>query len=251
MTVSRTDYPLGSGSVHPPGSASVHPPGSASIEFVEALPSKKGRVAVVSIETPERRLLAVSKDHISDTEAIAEENRLTALIRDGVRVPRPCGRIATTLYLEYIDGEVLVDVIERGWPRPEAWCGELGRWFRRLHETRFPCGCRLKGDVNLRNFILDPRGEMWGLDFEESPVGDPAVDIGRIMAFILSTRPHFAPGRREMCLLLLDAYGPATRAGDPWVECRKELRAMADRRPAERDVIERYLLDEGEADLDG
>ncbi len=215
-----------------------------SVVLVGALPSKRNRVALVSLESDGRRILAVSKEHPGPREAAAERDRLSALLAEGIPVPAPYGCIGPVLYLEYIEGDLLVDIVEQGGSQPEGWCRSLASWFRRIHGAEGPGGRRLKGDVNLRNFILDPGGGIWGLDFEESLHGDPAVDIGRTMAFILSTRPHFAPGRREICSLILDEYGPEGLSGDPWEECRRELAAMAMRRPAERVMIGRYLQEE-------
>ncbi len=215
-----------------------------SVVLVGALPSKKNRVALVSVESDGRRILAVSKEHPNPEAAVAESGRLAALLAEGIPVPTSYGCLGPVLYLEYIEGDLLVDIVEQGGSQPEGWCRSLARWFRRIHGAEGPGGRRLKGDVNLRNFILDPGGGIWGLDFEETLHGDPAVDIGRTLAFILSTRPHFAPGRREMCSLILAGYGAPGLAGDPWEECRRELAAMAKRRPAERAVIERFLLDE-------
>ncbi len=208
-----------------------------SVVLIGVLPSKKNRVALVSVESGDRRILAVSKEHPNPEAAVAESGRLAALLAEGIPVPAPYGCLGPMLYLEYIEGDLLVDIVEQGGSQPEGWCRSLARWFRRIHEAEGPGGRRLKGDVNLRNFILDPRGSIWGLDFEETLHGDPAVDIGRTLAFILSTRPHFAPGRREICSLILAEYGTEGLAGDPWEACWRELRAMAKRRPAERAVI--------------
>lgn len=212
-------------------------PSATEVTPLGTLPSKRNRVTLVELVHDRERRLAVAKEHASSTAAAAERDRLLHLAAAGLRVPKPYGLRGSVLYLEQIKGPLLVEAVEQQAPAPRRWCGPLARWLWQLHSLE---GGPLKGDVNLRNFILGPGG-IWGLDFEELPPGRPEVDLGRICAFILTTRPAFVPGRSQMCRLLLEAYGALAPVGDPWTHCLLELEAMARRRPGERELILRHL----------
>jgi len=113
------------------------------------------------------------------------------------------------LVMNYIIGENICDIINN----PEKDVEEkikvvrlLADWFVNFHnffksETEF----RLRGDANLKNFILI-RGSVWGVDFEESRIGKPSEDLATLCASLLSTNPMFTDDKFQLCQIFLDAY---------------------------------------------
>jgi tRNA A-37 threonylcarbamoyl transferase component Bud32 len=79
------------------------------------------------------------------------------------------------------------------------WLTSFHRFFK--SETDF----RIRGDANLRNFILG-RDRVWGLDFEESRMGKPVEDLAGLYASILSTDPMFTDEKFKLGQILLDTY---------------------------------------------
>ena len=113
------------------------------------------------------------------------------------------------LVMSYIIGENVCDIVND----PRTVLEEkkkvvhlLADWFVNFH-TFFKSedGFRLRGDANLRNFILS-RGRIWGVDFEESRMGKPSEDLATLCVSLLSTDPMFIDEKFELCQIFLDSY---------------------------------------------
>jgi tRNA A-37 threonylcarbamoyl transferase component Bud32 len=111
--------------------------------------------------------------------------------------------------MSYIMGENICDIINN----PQKILEEkikvvhlLAYWFVKFH-TFFKSeeGFRLRGDANLKNFILS-RGQIWGVDFEESRIGKPSEDLATLCASLLSTDPMFTDEKFQFCQIFLDTY---------------------------------------------
>ena len=174
----------------------------------------------------------------------AMEHRVLAEAhREGIAVPRPIAfSRKRALLMEYISGENLCDLLNRR-PRPE-YADALAQWLGAFHlRFRRPGGLTLlRGDTNLRNFIVRPGGALYGVDFEEAAPGKPARDLGRLCASILDTDPMFTPAKAALCRRLIERYRCITGLKDPEPELTAQIALAlceaAQRRPQQR----RYLL---------
>jgi tRNA A-37 threonylcarbamoyl transferase component Bud32 len=113
------------------------------------------------------------------------------------------------IVMSYIMGENICDIVNN----PQKILEEkikvvhlLADWFVNFH-TFFKSedGFRLRGDANLKNFILS-RGHIWGVDFEESRIGKPSEDLATLCVSLLSTNPIFTDEKFQFCQIFLDAY---------------------------------------------
>jgi tRNA A-37 threonylcarbamoyl transferase component Bud32 len=113
------------------------------------------------------------------------------------------------LVMSYIMGENVCDILND----PQKILEEkikvvhlLADWFVNFH-TFFKSeeGFRLRGDANLKNFILS-RDHVWGVDFEESRIGKPSEDLATLCVSLLSTDPMFTDEKFQFCQIFLDAY---------------------------------------------
>jgi len=113
------------------------------------------------------------------------------------------------LVMSYIMGENVCDIIndpQRTLQEKTEVVHILADWFVNFH-TFFKSedGFRLRGDANLKNFILS-KGHIWGVDFEESRIGKPSEDLSTLCASLLSTNPMFTDDKFELCQILLNSY---------------------------------------------
>ena len=119
---------------------------------------------------------------VKDPRAAALEASVLRDLRGrGVAVPEVLGCKDGLLELEYLPGEPLPDVMERGGYDPDALAGALCEWFAAFYAAVPPGESR--GDVNGRNFLYDG-AKIYGVDFEARAFGPPARDAGRLAAFI-------------------------------------------------------------------
>lgn len=112
------------------------------------------------------------------------------------------------LIMSYILGENLCDIINNEkttFDEKKRLIILLADWFFNFHnhfktEDQF----RIRGDCNLRNFILTDR--IWGVDFEESRFGRVVEDIAGICSSILSTDPMFKSEKFKLCKNFIEYY---------------------------------------------
>lgn len=112
------------------------------------------------------------------------------------------------LIMSYIIGENLCDIIndeKTTFNEKNRLIILLADWFFNFHnhfktEDQF----RIRGDCNLRNFILSDR--IWGVDFEESRLGMVVEDIAGMCSSILSTDPMFNSEKFKLCKNFIDSY---------------------------------------------
>jgi tRNA A-37 threonylcarbamoyl transferase component Bud32 len=118
------------------------------------------------------------------------------------------------LVMSYITGENVCDILHD----PQKILEEktkivhlLADWFVNFH-TFFKSeeGFRLRGDANLKNFILS-KGRIWGVDFEESRIGKPSEDLATLCVSLLSSDPMFSDEKFQFCQSFLDAYQKSVR----------------------------------------
>jgi tRNA A-37 threonylcarbamoyl transferase component Bud32 len=122
----------------------------------------------------------------------------------GVSVPYPLASHGDYLVMEYLPGEGCDVLINKmfSWKAAEA----IGRWlavFHRKLSTDF--GTRIRRDAVLANFLVSD-GIVYGIDLEDSAIGDPMDDVGQLGASILGSEPFFTPIKFDLCTRMLRAY---------------------------------------------
>jgi tRNA A-37 threonylcarbamoyl transferase component Bud32 len=113
------------------------------------------------------------------------------------------------LVMSYIMGENVCEIINdpsKVIEEKQKVVHLLADWFVHFH-TFFKSedGFRLRGDANLKNFILS-RGRIWGVDFEESRIGKPSEDLATLCVSLLSTDPMFTDEKFELCQNFIETY---------------------------------------------
>jgi len=90
------------------------------------------------------------------------------------------------LVLEYLPGDPLPDIIERGGYDAAALAEALCAWFMAFYAA-VPSG-ESRGDVNGRNFLChfgsDDGAKIYSVDFESRCYAPPSRDAGRLAAFL-------------------------------------------------------------------
>ncbi|MDY6827287.1 MAG: hypothetical protein SVV67_08990 [Bacillota bacterium] len=192
--------------------------------------------------------LLILKKFPSARQAEMEFNNLLELKKSGIKVPWPMGLDGPALYMQYLEGLLLTDIIEKEMLPRAAWTGKMACWYANLHLSSIAGktgknGALLKTDNNLRNFIYAGE-DFYGLDFEEINTGDPARDIGQICAFILTDRPAFTMAKKTAAGELARRYLSLNRSANPArieQEVLVELEKMAMRRKEEELSIREYI----------
>jgi tRNA A-37 threonylcarbamoyl transferase component Bud32 len=113
------------------------------------------------------------------------------------------------IVMSYITGENVCDIVndpQTAFEEKKKVVQLLADWFVNFH-TFFKSedGFRLRGDANLRNFILS-KGHIWGVDFEESRIGRPSEDLATFCVSLLSTDSMFTEEKFQFCQIFLDSY---------------------------------------------
>ncbi|MHA2425442.1 MAG: hypothetical protein ACXAEF_11690 [Candidatus Thorarchaeota archaeon] len=116
-----------------------------------------------------------------------------------VKVPEIIDAKDGVLLLSFIDGELLVDRINRTFDA--RLIDDLAKWYFDFHSLQK----LLKGDPRLRNFIVGPDG-LYGVDFEEATEGHWIVDLGGIAASLLDTDPINDKRKQLMVWQFLEKY---------------------------------------------
>ncbi|MFO7677712.1 MAG: hypothetical protein R6V50_04955 [Thermoplasmatota archaeon] len=115
------------------------------------------------------------------------------------------------LLLNYISGENLCDVLHNEQTRSEdkkQLMTLLAEWYARFHLFfKTEDNYRIHGDSILRNFIVSDC--IWGVDFEESRLGDRKEDIAGIAASLLTTDPMFTKEKFLLCRHYISEYEKA------------------------------------------
>jgi len=171
----------------------------------------------------------VQKKTKDPQSALLEASILRALRAGGAAVPEVLDCHAGVLVMEYLPGEPLPDVIERGGYDAEALAGALCLWFDAFYAAAAPGESR--GDVNGRNFLVHEE-IIYGVDFEERCFGTKARDAGRLAAFIetYETRDPQAQAALSEAFMYLFANKFSCDMNELLTERNAEYQAMQLRR---------------------
>jgi tRNA A-37 threonylcarbamoyl transferase component Bud32 len=148
------------------------------------------------------------------------------------------------LILSYIIGENLCDIINNEdvtFEEKERLMVLLADWYVKFHNYfKTEDNFFIRGDSNLRNFIFSDK--IWGLDFEESRIGNPIKDIGDICSSILCTDPMFTNEKFHFCDILIQSYKDSIRyiLGSYIDEISYSLLERIQWRPNDEKIIRKY-----------
>lgn len=176
-----------------------------NFEIIERLISKRNQVYLIKLHEGGKSRLAILKKYSLDNLRFldAEYENMQMLKSSGIPIPEIIYKDRDSLIMEYIQGELVVDLVER--LQIGDWIDEFALWMTRLHEVSRRNSNLLKKDVNLRNFIYS-NGQIYGLDFEEIGYGDVRIDLGNICFFILTNEPSFKKEKYIIMRQFLQSY---------------------------------------------
>ncbi len=134
-------------------------------------------------------------------------NEFETLLRaraEGIDVPFPIAQSGEYLVSEYVSGETCDVAINHMFD--VAAVDGIGAWLARFH-SRLSDGGRtwIMSDAVPSNFVLSGES-VYGLDFEDSAVGNPLDDTGKMAASILASEPFFTPIKFDLCIRMLRSY---------------------------------------------
>jgi len=138
-----------------------------------------------------------------------EADTLEHLYSCGVCVPKIISHKKDLLSMEYIKSATLTDFIETaetGAARipSDVIVEKLICWFEAFYAA-MPQGC-IRGDVNCRNFLVAPDGNIAGVDFEASYTGSRETDLGKLIAFILTYHPQNTVYKKHLTDILYQQF---------------------------------------------
>lgn len=175
------------------------------VEILERLVSKRNQVYKVLLHKNRNSQLAIMKKYSPSNLNLLEieYKNITMLKESGILVPKIIHKNCNSLIMEYIEGELVVDLVDR--LDTGDWIDKLALWMSELHKLSRGNSSLLKKDVNLRNFIYKD-GQIYGLDFEEIVHGDGRIDLGNICFFILTNEPAYENEKHIMVKQFLQSY---------------------------------------------
>lgn len=174
-------------------------------EVLDRFKSKRNQVYLVRLRDGSESRLAVMKQYSMECKSILETEfeTMQRLKEQGILIPEILEKSGDSLIMEYIQGELAVNLVER--LDTGGWIDELALWMAKLHKIAKGNSSFLKRDVNLRNFIYS-NGKIYGLDFESADYGDRRTDMGNLCFFILTNTPSFKREKYVMTRRLLQSY---------------------------------------------
>lgn len=128
-----------------------------------------------------------------------EAEALQYLQSMGIAVPMLLSTHKNCLKMKYIEGETYLEHVDR---MTLEKAKALAKW---LFDYYLVMG-RVKGDVNLRNFIWSDKACL-GLDFEDPPLpGSLELCFGKVLAFAITYQPAFDLAKARCAEFLLQAF---------------------------------------------
>lgn len=159
----------------------------------------KGRL--LSSEGKEKSV--VIKKYMGSPENRRKEiNLLLHLRQKGLTVPRIYVVEEDYIVMEYIEGRTLLEEIEKREERQMVekdsfdksntkLLDNLITWLKKFYY--YTDNQLILKDINLRNFLINKQGKIYGIDFEDYGTGNIEEDGGKLCAYILTYNPPFTP----------------------------------------------------------
>jgi tRNA A-37 threonylcarbamoyl transferase component Bud32 len=145
--------------------------------------SKKNQVTLLNLEREGREFRTVAKFFVWGSME-KEKNILEKAMSAGLKTPVITAVYENIIFMEYIPGITAKTITASGGAFPVRG---IALWLSAFHKTfKNEKGTILKGDAMPPNFILHrDTGEIYGIDFEESNLGEEIEDISDIFATIM------------------------------------------------------------------
>lgn len=168
------------------------------LTFKRRYQSRKNDVYLVEREEQQMVLKLYRSDRCQ-----CEFETLNAAHRAGVPVPRAIEMCENALLMEHIPGLTVNDYL--GTVQMAEMVLGVADWLALFHRAFCSDGIvRLKSDTTFKNFIASDR--VYGIDFELSCPGSPAVDVGEALAYLLSAYPMFTDDKFHLGQSFIDRY---------------------------------------------
>lgn len=175
-----------------------------------------------------------------------EFNILNFLYDQDIAIPKPYAIVNKTIFMEYLNGDTFIDLINSDAVDKEKYMENLSDFFCSIHKIKKDNMSLLKGDLSIRNFIyLD---KIYGLDFEESTYGNPLKDIGGTIAQILDSSPSFTKEKFYLSNYFIQFYleNSSSVFDDPMTDLKyfiiEGLMFDASFRPNQKEEIDSWIL---------
>lgn len=214
---------------------------TGNYQVLRQFKSKKNRVQLIEISAGQQVIRLIEKTF---TEAVAlkkELSMLNLLHEMAFSVPECLGQFDRVLLYEYLGGMTLCEKLEIAEVcEPDLFSGPVNRdseitallkktidWLNRLHQKT---GLTFY-DINLRNFIVRDN-QVYAIDYEDFSKLKPAVDYGRLLAFILTYKPVFTEWKKALIRELEDYLNNEIKVNMDEVrhEKERELARIRERR---------------------
>lgn len=214
---------------------------AGNYQVIRQFKSKKNRVQLIEISDDQQVIQLIEKT-FTETEALKKELAMLNQLREmEFRVPECLGRCDRVLLYEYLGGMTLCEKLEMSEVKePGLFADPVNRdneitelfkktidWLNRLHQKT---GLAFY-DINLRNFIVRDN-LVYAIDYEDFSKLKPAVDYGRLLAFILTYEPVFTQWKKALIQELEDYLDTEIKVNMDEVrqEKEKELACIRERR---------------------
>jgi tRNA A-37 threonylcarbamoyl transferase component Bud32 len=185
-----------------------------NIQMKKEFKSKTNTVALISIDNT---LQIVKYFNKSNQKGLEQEIHLLRIIPFSFQIPQMymINRENNLVIMEYIKGQNLCDALHDmsiSQEKKEQYIHSLATWFAKFHQiTKKNDDVLIKGDAHIRNFIVSD-DKIFGVDFEESQIGNPTEDIVECCVSILFTDPFCTDEKFIWCNDFIKTYNELV----PW-----------------------------------
>lgn len=214
---------------------------AGNYQVIRQFKSKKNRVRLIEISADQQMIRLIEKTFV-EAEALKKELSMLSLLHEmEFSVPECLGRFDRVLLYEYLGGMTLCEKLEMAEVcELDLFSGSIDReneitelfkktidWLDRLHHKT---GLAFY-DINLRNFIVRDN-LIYAIDYEDFSKLKPAVDYGRLLAFILTYKPVFTQWKKTLIQELEDYLDTEIKVDmdEVRLEKEKELAHISERR---------------------
>jgi RIO-like serine/threonine protein kinase len=214
---------------------------TGNYQVLRQFKSKKNRVQLIEISADQQVIRLIEKT-FTEAAALKKELAMLNLLHEmAFSVPECLGQFDRVLLYEYLGGMTLCEKLEIAevsesdlFSGPVNWNSEITAlfkktidWLNRLHQKT---GLTFY-DINLRNFIVKDN-LIYAIDYEDFSKLKPAVDYGRLLAFILTYKPVFTEWKKALTRELEDYLDTEIKVDMDEVkqEKERELARISERR---------------------
>ena len=204
-----------------------------------------------SIRTHKGNILLILKDEVvikkykHERKAKNEFKNLKSLSSSGLRVPEPYILVGDTVVREYIKGknvaELLANNVKEGQSIEDDtlnYCIQVTKWLKQLkNKTGL-----INKDPNLRNFIINPEGDLYCVDLEDLDTGSIEQSLGYLCQnLIVLDFPLSIEKRVRICEKIVSTMTDAVNLDDVWYWVEKGFLEKIEIKPRLKGFFEKKL----------